>query len=102
MATGEFRKFVALRNGEVRVSEARASELEQKNKQRYHYAGQFVSISMWSLAFVSVMIALSGVNLFSLSDTVNMALLGTALSTVFAPAYLLARYLFPKHRGDPD
>jgi len=55
------------------------------------------------IVFVCILITATGYNNndgFRISDTVSVALLGTALSTILAPAYLLAKYLFTHHDED--
>lgn len=75
-------------------------EIEDRNKNRYKYANQFIRISYLSLIFVGCMVVADGYEgiRFDLSDPVIITLLGTALSTVLAPTYLLAKYIF-KHDG---
>jgi len=60
---------------------------------RYKYVDKFMGISCVSLIFVALMIMADGLKItaFNLSDSVIIALLGTALSTVIAPTYLLAK-----------
>lgn len=86
----------------TKYDQAKTKELEDKNKHRYRYADIFAKIAMYSLVLSAGFLFLSGCNRdeFELSDTVLIAILGTALSTIFAPVYLLARYLFSNHKND--
>ena len=85
----------------LKKQQAEIKEIEDRNKHRYKYANQFMRISSLSLIFVGSMVIADGsLSIgFDLSDPVIIALLGTALSTVLAPTYLLAKYIF-KHDGD--
>lgn len=76
-------------------------EITRKNARRYRYADGFLWIAGVFMIIVVTMIACSGkeANGFRISDTVLVALLGTALSTVVAPTILLARYLFTNTNG---
>ncbi|MCY3999687.1 MAG: hypothetical protein OXF84_02615 [Bacteroidetes bacterium] len=86
---------------QARYQAAKTKALEDRNKHRYMYANRFMKISYISLIFGALMIIADGIKMtgFDLSNSVIIALLGTALSTVFAPTYLLAKYLF-KHDED--
>ncbi|MDE2833767.1 MAG: hypothetical protein OXM02_04525 [Bacteroidota bacterium] len=79
----------------------RLEEITKKNARRYRYAAWFLWIAGSFMIIVVTMIACSGceTNGFKISDTVLVALLGTALSTVAAPTILLARYLFTNTNG---
>ena len=99
---GEPSREVALTSeakADLERQRAKTKEIEDRNQYRYKYANRFMRISYCSLILVGVMVIADGLMIhttFDLSDTVLVALLGTALSTVFAPIYLLAKYLF-KH-----
>ena len=86
---------------QARYQAAKTKALEDRNNHRYMYANRFMKISYISLIFGALMIIADGIKMtgFDLSNSVIIALLGTALSTVFAPTYLLAKYLF-KHDED--
>ena len=76
--------------------EERTKEVQEKNRKRWKYAGSFYRISVISLIYVAVIIPLD-TYIFTnskIESSVLIAMLGTALSTVFAPVYLLAKYLF--------
>lgn len=82
----------------------KARQARQKNEERPKYASHFMLVASLSLSYVGLMSMLTGdtTNRFELSDTVLIALLGTALSTVLAPAILLARYLFGDNGDEKD
>ena len=85
----------------IKREQAITKEIETRNDRRYGYADQFMYISWISLIFVGVLVVIDGYehNAFELSDTVLIVLLGTALSTVFSPTLLLAKYLFKYDKG---
>ena len=74
----------------------REAELEAKLAKRYKYARTFVRLATTWLFVVAAMLTATGVQSipFELSDTVLIAVLGTALANVLAPVYLVAKYLF--------
>ncbi|MXZ04073.1 MAG: hypothetical protein F4Y90_00840 [Rhodothermaceae bacterium] len=100
-ASSEEDEVTTKAKADLERQKAKTKEIEDRNKHRYKYAGQFMLISSLSLFFVAVLVVADGLTsvAFDLSDTVLIALLGTALSTVFAPTYLLAKYLFKHDEG---
>ncbi|MXW83579.1 MAG: hypothetical protein F4246_10900 [Rhodothermaceae bacterium] len=92
----------ALSQAEIEYRKEKTKEIKKRNELRYGYADLFIQISCGSLIFVGIMVFLNAnprIGLY-LSDTVLVALLGTALSTVFAPTILLAKYLFKYDEGN--
>lgn len=100
-ASSEGDKVTTKAKADLERERAKTKEIEDRNKHRYKYAGQFMRISSFSLFLVGAMVIADGFTsiAFDLSDTVIVALLGTALSTVLAPTYLLAKYLFKHDAG---
>lgn len=76
--------------------EEKTKELQEKNRRRWKYARNFQVVSVISLIYVAVIIPLDTYvfNNSKIENSVLIAMLGTALLTVLAPVYLLAKYLF--------
>lgn len=102
LSSSEGREKERIRELELsnRRREIHIEEEERKNENRYEYANLFVTIAIYSLVVSAIILILSGVSefRFKLSDAVLIAMLGTALSTIFAPVYLLAQYLFSQQK----
>lgn len=70
-------------------------EKEQKNEQRKEYANKFITIAVCWLIFIGIIIVANGIHFwFSVDNIIILALLGTSLVNILAPAVLLAKYLF--------
>lgn len=81
------------------IRETRLEELRDKIKLKREYANRFLTIAQWWLIFVGWIILLNGAwqitqSVTLVSNSVLLALLGTSLVNVLAPAYLITKHLF--------
>lgn len=73
----------------------KSQEFRGRNRRLWVYADTFKIISVACLLFVGLMIVLTLVEVdnFSLDSSVLIAMMVTALSTVFVAVYMVAKYL---------
>lgn len=73
---------------------------KQDREQRKDFAERIFSFLVFYMATVGVFVLLSGValNIFHLSDTVLVTMLGTTTANVIGIFIVVAKYLFPQHK----
>ena len=96
-AEGHCQYSLDLMSAEVRVAYTQADEPNNRIKQRKFFTKVFVGLAITWLGLVLTVVILDGCSSVPLEqgDAVILALLGTGTAHAIAPAFLVAKYLFP-------